>query len=449
MKQTLAVTLLFVSLGVQGWSQADPSQSSSQNPWHPAVNGESGSLAFSSEAEKVNLFSGGLTLSSTYDDNALSSGANRIGNVGYMVMPSLSITEARTRTLWTLNYNPGFVWNQRLSTQYQADHNLDFNLQYRLTEHLSARIHDKFIDQSTSFNRLNENPLLPGGNVLNQPNQSVITPLANQLTNVTNVDLVDQIGEGTSIGVSGNFNKLIFRNTSNGAVQLFDNESWGGDAFYSHHLSARRAVGVTYTFQKIATFGQDLQHAQSQSVLLFYTVDLKPGMTLSLFAGPDRSTTNDRFQLAVGPILIPINITESRWLVDEGATFAWQGQKTSARINLIHHVTDGGGLTGAVQIYSAGFGLRRQMSEAWTGDFALNYGDNNPLSHAYGNAFSGFGGSIGLDRTLGEHLSVGMRYGRDFQRSQEYGTKSSPSYLANHNRAWITVAYHFSRPLGR
>jgi hypothetical protein len=448
MKHIAAVILLFACLAGRGWSQADSSQSSGQVPYHPTVNGDTGSLAFSPEAERVNLLSGGMTLSNSYDNNAFATSGDQISNLGLMVNPSLSIVEERTRTLWTLNYNPGFLWNQRLTSRFQQDQNLDLNFQYRLTERLSTRIHSSFIDQSTSFKELNENPLLPGGNLLNQPNQSITTPLSTQLTNVSDIDVMDQIGEATNIGVTGTFNKLHFRDTTETPVQLFNNETWSGAAFYSHHLSQRHTIGATYTFQKISTFGEILEHSQSQSLLLFYTMNVKPGMTVSVFAGPDHSITNDQFQYVLGPITIPINQTDSKWLVDEGATFAWQGQQTSARINLIHHVTDGGGFTGAVQLYSAIVGVRQQLSKTWTGDIELNYGDNNPLSHYFGNAFSGYGGTVGLDRTFREHLSVGMRYGRNFQKYETYGTTTPSSLSANHNQAWITISYHFSRPLG-
>jgi hypothetical protein len=447
MKQILAIALFLALFTAHGWSQ-DSSQPSSESAWHPTVNGELGSLAFLPEAERVNLLSGGLNLASTYDDNAFSSSTNHVGSVGYMIAPSLSIVEARSQTLWNLNYNPGFLWNQRSSSSYQGNQNIDSNLQYRITEHLSARIHDRFIDESTSFNQLNQNPLLPGGNVLSQSNQSTTTPLSTQKTNVTDIDLVDQIGEGTNVGISGNLNKLNFRDESTSPVELFNNESWSGQVFYSHHLSGLHTIGVTYTFQKIATFGSIREHAQSQSTLLFYTLNFKPSVVLSVFAGPDRSTTNSQFQYSLGPLSVPVDNTESRWLVDEGITFTWQGQATSARINLIHHITDGGGLTGAVQLYSASLGLRRQISREWTADFNLNYGNNDPLSHVYGNAFSGYGGTVGLDRTLGEHFSVGARYGRDFQRYEDFGITNSTGSSANHNRGWITVSYHFSRALG-
>lgn len=447
MKHNLAVMFILVLCAAQSWSQADSSQVNSPPPYHPSVNGDSGSLAFSSEAERINMLSGGVTLSTTYDDNAFSSARNPIGSVGYMVIPNLAIVEATARTRFALNYNPGFVWNQRGSSQYQSDHNLDFNSQYRVTERLTARIHENFVDESTAFNEANENPLLPGTNVLSQPNPSVLAPLASQLVSVTDADFVDQIGEATNIGTSGNFNKLRFQDSTSGPIELLNNESWGGDAFYSHYFTARQSLGVTYTFQNIATFGQILEHAQTQSMLLYYTVNLKPGVTLSLFSGPDHTITRDQFSYDLGPVTVPINQHQSMWLADEGATFTWQGQQNSVRINLIHHVTDGAGGTGAVQLYSAVAGFRRQLSRAWTGDIALNYDDNDPLSHYFGNSFADYVGSVGVDRMVGEHFSAALRYGRYFQKFEAYGTNSS-NYSANHNRVWISFSYHFSRPLG-
>jgi len=449
MKHILAIAVFLISSAVLGWSQTDSQQSSSQAPWHPTVNGDTGSLAFLPETQRINLLTGGVTLSGTYDDNAFSTYKDHIGSAAAMITPNLAITEERPRSLFILNYNPGFLWSQKSPVQYEESQNLDFTSQYRLTERATARIHEGFIDQNTSFSQLNEVPLLSGGNVLTQSNQSTITPLTTTITNASDLDLMDQIGEATSIGVSGTFNKLNYHDTSNSPVPLFDNQSWSGQAFYSHHLSVRHTLGVTYTFQKFATFGQILEHTQSQNVLLFYRVDFKPGVYLSFFVGPNHTIANDQFQENLGPISVPINQTNSMWLVDEGINFGWQGQRTSVLLNLVHHVTDGGGLAGAVQLYSATLGIRRQLSNALTADLALNYGDDDPLSHSYGTStFASYGGTVGVNRTLSEHFSVGLRYGWYSQRFEQFLSAPVPSFPANHNQAWISVSYRFSRPLG-
>ena len=305
MKRALTITSFIIMLAVHGWSQAAPLQSNSQNPWHPTMNGESGSLAFSPETERVNLLSGGMTFAGNYDDNALDTFRDHVGSLGYSVMPNLSLVEQRSRILFTLNYNPAFLWSQRSTVQHETGQTVDFTSQWRLTERLSARIHENFVDQNTEFNQLNEESLLSGGAVLNQPNPSTITPLATTMTNASSVDLVYQIGEATNIGVTGTFNKLDFQDISTTSEPLFDNEAWSGQAFYSHHLSARHTLGVTYTFQRFATYGQILEHTRSQNVVLFYRVDFKPGVFFSVFAELDHSIANDQFEYLLGLAQFP------------------------------------------------------------------------------------------------------------------------------------------------
>ena len=454
--------LVFLSwlLVTAAWAQiADSTQSgtnqpvsgTTMTPWLPtAINGEYGSLQFASEAERSNILSGGLSLATGYDDNALSNNKDRIGNVSYAVMPFIAISESRTRHLWHFNYSPGFTFNQRLAQNYAASHNLDFSWQYRITERFTARVHENFIDETTSFDRLTENPLLPGGNVLHQPNDSVITPLTNRIGNLTNLDLIYQLGEGTTAGASGTFSKQSYKDTAqNTGTQLIDNETGSADAFYSHRFSPRNTLGFTYTFQKFATLGQIREHSTSHSVLVFYTLNLKPNMALSFFGGPDRNVTNDQYTIIFFPFIIPISKTQSRWMVDGGMTFGWQGQRTSMRANFIRHVTDGGGLVGAVTAYSSSGDVRRQLTQRWTGIVGLSYGNNDPLSRAYGNAFWSTSATAGLQRSIGQKVTIGISYARDHQSYRTYGTPLLAPVLADHNRGWVTISYHFDRPLGR
>jgi hypothetical protein len=428
-----------------------PSSANSNTPWLPnAVNGEVGRLAFVPEMGRVNLLSAGVNFGSSYDDNTFSNNANPVGNLNFMVTPNISIQESRVRTLWGLAYTPGFAWNQRLSSRNETNHNLDFNFQYRITERLTTRIRDTFNDSTTSYDRIYLNPVVPGGNLLYQPNQSVVTPLAKRLSNLVDLDLLYQLGELTTIAVSGNFNKLHFHDAeNNGLVQLIDSETGGGQVSLMKRLSGRHSIGVTYNFEKIASLAQIRDHTTTQSVLGFYTIDLKPHVTLSLFAGPDRTITNDRFTFVLGPFLIPVSTTDQRWLVDEGATFAWQGMRNSISANFIHHVSDGGGLVGAVQTYTVNAGVRRQFASRWTGDVGLSYGNNDPLSSLYGNSFSAITASAGFQKSLGERLSVGLRYARSYQAFQNTARTFPGSTNSDHNQAYFTISYQFTHPLGR
>src|SRR5215469_3002491 len=444
--------VLILALVASGWSQSVDSAPPEQSPlpWQPTVNGSSGSLAFSWELERTNLLSGGLTLNATYDDNALPSSPSRVGSIGGSVMPNISIAETRDKMQMSLNYSPGFALNQRLPQRSSSDHDLDFDFFYRIAERLAMHVEDSLVDTNSSFQHFDLNPTSPGGNVAQQPNNSTITPLSHQLTSISNLDVMYQVSEATTAGVSGSFNKLSFADVLEGggsAANLMDDESWSAGAFYSYRLSPRNTLGATYTLRRISTFGDIREHATSQSVLTFYRLQLRSRMTLTFFVGPDHVSTNDRF-LYLG--FFPVSVNQRRWTADEGATWGWEGQRTSSQISFLHHVTDGGGLTGAVQLYSATAGLRRQLSAGWIGEAGLNYGKNDPLGFQYfGSAFWSITGTAALNRTIGEHFELGVHYGRAFQG---YPGNPGPTVQAlsnNHNLGWVSLGYHFAHPLGR
>jgi hypothetical protein len=374
-------------------------------------------------------------LASTYDDNAFSNNADKVGNVGYMVLPNISLRESRPRTDLIFSYSPGFTFNQRIAPQYTAAHELNLNFQYRLTEHVTARLHDDLIYGTNSFDRLNETPFEPGGSVLHQPNTAMLTPITNQLRNSAGADLIDQIGRGTMIGASGYFSRLHFLGSSTAAMGLLDNQFWSGDAFYSTRISRRSSLGATYSYQDVATLGSIEERTNSNTLLLFYTLYPKPGATLSFFAGP--SYTRDKYASS----------TQTMWLVDGGFTLGWQGIRTSLQLTAIRTASDGGGLMGTVRTYSVNAGLRRQLTRRLLGTLNLAYSYNNPFVNPSTSNFYAVDGTAGMERTIGQRLSVAILYGRSHQTFGSSG--SLANIVSDHNQGWATISYRFSRPLGR
>lgn len=410
-------------------------EASSMTPWLPsAINGETGSLSFLTNGERSNWLSAGITVSSTYDDNALSNNLQKVGNVGYLVMPNISLHESRPRTDLMLTYSPGFTFNQRLAPQYTAAHDLNFNFQYRLTEHVTARFKDDLLYGANSFDGLNQTHFEQGGNVLHHQNTAIVIPLSNQLTNTSGAELIDQVGENTMIGAGGYFSRLHFLGTSATNNLLTDNQTWSGDGFFSTRISRRNSVGVTYSYQKLATYGSIGDHATTNSALIFYTLYVKPRVTLSFFAGPSY-TTNEL-----------VSTRQSLWMADGGATLGWQGPRTSMQVSAIHNVSDGGGLTGAVRTYAVNAGIRRQFSRQWTGNIGVSYSSNDPLGTSGGNTFYAVDGTAGIERIIAQRVTIALMYGRDHQSFSNTAIVSNP--LADHNRAWVSVSYHFLHPLG-
>jgi hypothetical protein len=417
---------------------AEPAASASpETGWIPnAVNGETGTLSFLPRGERSNSLSAGITVVSTYDDNAFSDNRDKVGNLGYIVMPNISLQEYRPRTVLSLSYSPGFTMNQRLSPRYTADHDMRFNFQYRLTEHVTARFHDSLVYATTLYDRLSEPQFEPGGNVLHQANTAVITPLTNQITASSGVDLIDQVGQNTIVGATGYFWRLHFLSTSPTNAFLSDDQTSSGEAFYSTRVSRRNAVGVTYSYQNLATLGPIGERTNSNAALLFYTLYPKPGVNLSFFAGPDYIT--DQLTAA----------RQAFWMPEGGATLGWQGLRTSLQLSAIRDVGDGGGLLGSVRRYMANAGVRHQFSREWIATLGLSYSYNDPLIQSFGGAFYAADARAGVERVIRQRLSVAVTYGREHQ-SFKIPSTMFPYSIADHNLAWVSISYHFSRPLGR
>ena len=467
MKTLLLITAFVASTAASAWTQAseapvtdgqrgdsnqseDSAPASPTTPWLPvAINGETGGLRFLSEGV-TNLLSGGLTFGSSYDDNAYSDNSRRVGNVSYIVSPNLAIQEIRPRTMLTFNYSPGFTANQRLSQRYDYAHNLDFNLQYRITEHLTARLKNDFVKQTTAFDRINNNagtaPLTP----LQQQNDSIITPLADRMANLSSLDLIYAISNSTLVGTTGSFNFLQYRNATSGSrVHLSDSQSVGGDAFAQHRLAGNNWLGVTYSYRKIATSGQITEGSKIHSIQLFYTFAPSSHTTLSLFVGPEHIMTSDQFDIVLLIFVIPVTERKENWNVAGGATFGWQGRRNSLQAKFIRQTSDGGGLTGAVRTSSGSFSVRRQLTSRMSGDVGFAYGANDAIGPAFNTSISSISALAGWQHSLGDNFSIGFSYARDHQNIRGAANSALPPSLADHNRFWASVSYHFARPLGR
>jgi hypothetical protein len=418
-----------------------------------AIPGQVGSLAFSSAAESTNQVSAGVTFSTTYNDNALSDNAHPVGSVSYNVAPTISILESRPRLGLMLDYAPGFTQDQRASNQFS--HRLFFDMQYRLTEALSLRVGDIFINTSTTFKGLNQNPLLPGGNVLQQPNDSVITPVVHMRTNSTPVDLIYQPDKHTIMGVGGTFNDSRFGHTTSGTEVLFNSKSGSANAHYSHLLWGRSNwLGATYTFSRVVTYGQAHQGADNHVILLRYIFAPSEHTSISVFAGPRRTSVDDHFVLIlrVGgiPIPIPITVKSANWGVDAGATAGWRDRRNSLSTSFSRRISDGGGLTSAVSSNAASIEFRRQLTEHLFGNIWLRYATNSSLSPFFGNgSFRTAEILPGLQYTLSEHVNLTLNYARDHQSRGSTGGSAPSTRITDYDRILFSISYSFTHPLGR
>ena len=181
-------------------------------------------------------------------------------------------------------------------------------------------------------------------------------------------------------------------------------------------------------------------------ILGFYSLTVGSHMTLSLWAGPQYSTTFTSNVLAPQPsggtLALP-----SQWSPAAGAMFDWQGSHTSLHVGYSQQISDGGGLAQAVTIKQVDAEVSRRLTTRWTATTGLAYARDNPLRTTSGTApLRSFQGTAGINYRLTDNLGVSVLYGRQQQR---YEYPLLPSATANQNRVWFSLSYAFARPLGR
>jgi hypothetical protein len=401
------------------------------------VSGEGYSMGFTSET-RSNYLRGGLVFSSAYNSDA-TTGTNGqpISDVSYSIWPTISLDQTRSRLHWVLNYSPGFTFYQKTSSLNQADQNLGVNLSYRLSPHVTLSVRDTFAKTSNVLNQPISDLASPVSGGVYVPNNSVIAPIADTLTNNANASITYQFSANGMVGASGTFTNLHYPNQAQ-VPGLSDSSSRGGSAFYNHRLSKMHYIGATYQYQWFLAYPNGGQsETQTQSVFLFYTVYFNPTFSVSFFGGPQYSNTQ-QFGLP----------TSTSWSPAGGASMSWQGKLTSFAASYSRSINSGGGLAGAVVLSSASGSLRRQLTRMLSMSIGGSYASNDILDAlpALNNGGQTISGNASVQRQIGEHFSLQAQYTR---LHQSYSLVAAISSVPNRNLAMISISYQFSRPLGR
>jgi len=401
------------------------------------VSGEAYPMGFTSET-RSNYLRGGLTFGSAWDDSVVS-GANGkpVSDESYSIWPTISLDQTRSRLHWVLAYNPGFTFYQKISARNEADQNFAGDFKYRLSPHVTFSLGDTFRKTSNMLNQPNQDLVQPVSGGAFGANNSLIAPVADVLTNTGNIEMTYQFNANGMIGASGTFTNLHYP-TQSQVPELFDSSSKGGSAFYNHRLSKMHYVGATYQYQQFLSYPTGAQsQTQAHSAFLFYTLYLKPTLSVSLWGGPQYSDTKQ--------FLLPATQT---WSPAGGGSVSWQGKLTSFAASYSRRINDGGGLVGAVHSNSADASLRRQLTRNVNASIRASYTQNRvvdavPLFSNNGHTVSG---TAFVQRQMGEHFNLQAQYTR---LHQSYSNITALSFAPDRNRALVTISYQFSRPLGR
>ena len=431
------------------WSQSDPVASSdpsaaandSQMSVPPPVSAESYPTVTGSET-RSNYLRTGVAVTSAYTDNLLGGVSPRpVSDESYAIAPYISLDQTTSRLHSMLTFNPGFTFYQHTSDRNEADENAGLAISYRLSPHVTLSLIDSFRKSSNLLSQPNgfENPVFGSGQV--SP-VTVYAPVADQLSNTGTAQLAYQFGLNAMVGISGTFTNLHYSNPAE-VSGLYDSGSRGGSVFYTHRLSGTHYVGATYQYQMLLAYPVGFRaQTTTNGLMLFYTIYLKPTVSLSFFAGPQYSDTQE----SIAPTL-------RAWSPAAGASLAWQERETNFAVSYSKMIAPGGGLVGAVRQDAGKVSLRRQLTRTLSGGLEGEYANNNLLDSGVLQVLGGFNqsghsvsGTVSLDRQLGQHFSFDLAYSR---LHQSYRNISAIAGAPDTNRGWVSISYQFARPLGR
>jgi len=413
-----------------------------------AAPGDSPSAVPGSEEGATNVISGGLRVSTYFDDNA-SNNLDERSNVATFLEPHLSWQMTRNRMKWSLDYQPSFSWSYQLSHYGSRTQAGDAKFEYQLSKRLLINVRDSYDVTTNTFDRLSKQEFAPNFNIFDRPNDSLLLPATRRTTELGAVDVIYQLARHTVTGVSGTFSQLRYRSLDVGqglSVEPVGTTSVGGRAFATQHISPRTWAGLEYNFDDFNSPNRKTR-SRVHNILYTHSLIFSRKMALSLFAGPEYSHDHDVFLLFLPPLLLSVPENHNHWSWAAGGTFSWAGDLTSVNLSASRQISDGAGLAVALRLERVGVEVQRKLTRRWTGRLTADYDRNQLLETSAGTgSLNYFSGSCGLTRDLMKDLSLDLRY----WRTQQTFTGTTFSGLPlSHNRASVSLNYTFSHVLGR
>ena len=395
------------------------------------------SMSLQSQLRRSDYLDAGVEVTTAFDDNALNLSTNPRSDLSCTFLPEIGLRESRGRTDWRLSYAGGYTLHQRLDTYNSGFQDVGLQGTYKLSEHSNVTAANGFVRTTGFVGGLEDGSSTVPSTVLNQSNSAVVTPLASNTSNTTLLRIDDQLTQTSVVGGAATFVWSHYNDTQPSA-RLIDSTSQEADAYYNRILSPNTSVGITYRFLGL-TFTSINNRTTVNSVLATYTLRPRQSVVVTLYAGPQR--------VIVDSVSSAITAPFHRSYVSGmgGASLVWNGRYGAATASFSREVSDGGGLLGPVTWTNVSAQIKKQLSRNWFGEFGIGYGISDSL------ATPGISSSSVKNTTLTSTVSrqwaewgFGLGYARVWQNQAISGIADT-----NHNRAWISVSYRFSRALGR
>jgi hypothetical protein len=430
---------LALLLPMPAWSQVPYAAGGSDRmATPPPVSAQAFPTEVRSEA-RSNYLRGGIAFTPAYGNDVEGQiGVKAVNDFSYSFFPSIEIDKVTPRMDVMMTYTPSLTIYQRTSSANQSGQGVMMNFEYELSPHAALTLQDGFRKTGNVFNQQDELSGPPISGSPTPPLTGAVDLIADLLANHANAQLTYQFLRNEMAGLGGTYTILDYLQTAE-VLGLYDSNTSGGQAFYSHRMARKHYVGATYQYSKTLAYPP---HAvtvlQTDTYLLFYTVYLKPTASLSVSGGPQFYN--------ISQFALPTYRSSSPAL---NASMSWQGLHTNFAASYARAVTSGSGLAGVFQSNSADVSARWKLARTWSLQAAASYTINKDISPSYFPSSSGGHrvlGAVWVQQQLSEHFGVEFRY---TNLQQEYSGIPALRNASNVSLGSVSLSYNFSRPLGR
>jgi hypothetical protein len=387
----------------------------------------------------------GIEYSNIARSNSSSAAANSGWNTTSFVTGDVSLLEAWSHSLLSVNYSGGGYFstdsiqgngqNHQLAAAYEIDQR---RWQMLFVDQFSYLPQSSFGFGGTSglaFPGIMGSLAvpLPGLQSSYVPSQTILTTNGPRYSNASAVQLTYAVSPRSSITLAGVYSILRFVDSGN-----VNSDSEILNAGYNYAITRKDTLGLVYIFSAYRYPGNPQALGDHVGQFL-YGRKITGRLALKLAGGPEVTT----FRVAIGGSTHKIGGSGNAAL-----TYAFA--RSSVALSYSHGVSGGSGVfTGSI-IDQTNATWSRQLTRVWNGSVNLGYAKNRQIlsqggvtSPSYDTWLAG----AGLSRPLGRSTSFSLAYQAQIQNSS-LAICSSPTCGTNYtaHEVFVTFQWH-TRPL--
>jgi hypothetical protein len=439
---------LFISTVVPLWSQVEPSASGgnydlgSEHMMTPPPVSRQGYPTNAISQERSNFLAGGMIFTAAASSNLMLLGnTEKSPDQTYAFLPTISLDRRTPKDEEVLNYSAGYTLYHTYSQLDGLTQSGAGSFRYHLTPYTTVGISDGYYQNSNTYNQ--QNPF-SGGGVSGAPGSgnpgatdvAAIQPYANSLANSSNASLEYQYAKNSMIGTSGSYSFIQFSKEYY-ITDLNDQNTTSGSAFYSRRIG-RSYAGVSYQFSKFITHPYG-SYTLTNTIFGFYTHYFSRTVSMSLLGGPEQYTS-----------WTEATPKSSAWTPAVQASVGWQVERANLAASYAHIVSGSGGLIGTFHSDTGSLSATMLFSKFWSTGANVSFShfaNVNPLTAVSGYYSGGNSVIAGVD--VGRRITESLSMEGGLQTLYQSYPGVTTSAAQNSIRGYVSVSYHFNRPLGR